>query len=81
MCWLFYSVVCVDAEGYQSNSTDMTSSFQTEHQLLPSHSSFNTDTICVLIRKLHFPQRSPQGPVGVEEVFENKLLGFFALVR
>lgn len=37
--------------GYRFNSTGMTSSFQTEHQLQSSHSSFNTYTISVRVGK------------------------------
>lgn len=60
--------VCV-SEGYQSNRTDTTSSVQTEHQVQSSHSSFNTDTICVRVRELNLPQRVPDGPVCVKDVF------------
>lgn len=48
---VFYGVACMCAyvEGYQSYRTDTTSSFQTEHQLQSSLSSFNANTICVCV--------------------------------
>lgn len=49
--WMYaegFMLCCVQAEGYDFNSTGVTSSFQPVHQLQLWHSSFfNPNTICV----------------------------------